>query len=267
MQKVELGTILKERYKITKQLGTGGMGEVFLADDLTLETQVAVKINYNLNDTSSAQFIREARLLASLKHPNLPRVIDYFTDNNCQYLVMDFIPGDDLKTIVERRDKIKPEMIIKWAVELGTALTYLHNHKPPIFHRDIKPANIKLTPSGEVVLVDFGIAKTGEASQETQTGAWAFSPGFAPPEQVSGMRTGSYSDQYSLAATLYYLVVGRPPADSAQRMMGTIDYIPLKTANPAVDPYVSDAIGKALSIRPEDRFCISGRFFNCTDPP
>lgn len=267
MQKVELGTILKERYKITKQLGTGGMGEVFLADDLTLETQVAVKINYNLNDTNSAQFIREARLLASLKHPNLPRVIDYFTDNNCQYLVMDFIPGDDLKTIVERRDKIKPETIIKWAVELGTALTYLHNHKPPIFHRDIKPANIKLMPSGEVVLVDFGIAKTGEASQETQTGAWAFSPGFAPPEQVSGMRTGSYSDQYSLAATLYYLMVGRPPADSAQRMMGTIDYVPLKTANPAVDPYVSDAIGKALSIRPEDRFASVADFLTALTHP
>ena len=180
MQKVELGTILKERYKITKQLGTGGMGEVFLADDLTLETQVAVKINYNLNDTSSAQFIREARLLASLKHPNLPRVIDYFTDNNCQYLVMDFIPGDDLKTIVERRDKIKPEMIIKWAVELGTALTYLHNHKPPIFHRDIKPANIKLTPSGEVVLVDLALPRREKPHRKPRRAPGHFRPVLHP---------------------------------------------------------------------------------------
>jgi serine/threonine protein kinase len=254
MPKIELGMILKERYKITEQLGSGGMGEVFLADDLTLETPVAVKINHNLNETSSSQFIREARLLAGLKHPNLPRVIDYFTDNDCQYLVMDYIPGDDLKTIVERHDKLNPDMIVKWAVQLGSALTYLHNHKPPIFHRDIKPANIKLTPGGEVVLVDFGIAKTGEASQETQTGAWAFSPGFAPPEQVSGMRTGPYSDQYGLAATIYYLFVGKAPADSAQRMMGSINYVPLNDANPAVAGYVSDAIGKALSVRPEDRF-------------
>ena len=267
MQKIELGTILKERYKITKQLGSGGMGEVFLADDLTLETPVAVKINHNLNETSSAQFIREARLLASIKHPNLPRVIDYFTDNDCQYLVMDYIPGDDLKTIVERHDKMNPELIIHWAVELGTALTYLHNHKPPIFHRDLKPANIKLTPSGEVVLVDFGIAKTGEASQETQSGAWAFSPGFAPPEQVSGMRTGQYSDQYGLAATIYYLMVGKPPADSAQRMMGAVDYVPLKNANPAVSEYVSDAISRALSIRPEDRFASVAEFLTALTHP
>ena len=267
MQKIELGTILKERYKITKQLGSGGMGEVLLADDLTLETPVAVKINHNLNETSSAQFIREARLLASIKHPNLPRVIDYFTDNDCQYLVMDYIPGDDLKTIVERHDKMSPELIINWAVELGTALTYLHNHKPPIFHRDIKPSNIKLTPSGEVVLVDFGIAKTGDASQETQSGAWAFSPGFAPPEQVSGMRTGQYSDQYGLAATIYYLLVGKPPADSAQRMMGAVDFVPLKNANPAVSDYVSDAISRALSIRPEDRFASVSEFLTAMTHP
>ena len=267
MQKIELGAILKERYRLTKQLGSGGMGEVFLADDLTLETQVAVKINHNLNETSSAQFTREARLLAGLKHPNLPRVIDYFTDENCQYLVMDFIPGDDLKTIVERHDKLYPESIIKWAVELGNALTYLHTRKPPIYHRDIKPANIKLTPSGEVVLVDFGIAKTGEASQETQTGAWAFSPGFAPPEQMSGMRTGPYSDQFGLAATVYYLFVGKAPADSTQRMMGTATYLPLNAAIPAVSGDVSDAIGKALSIRPEDRFASVADFLTALTNP
>ncbi|MHC1740315.1 MAG: protein kinase [Anaerolineaceae bacterium] len=267
MPKIELGTILKERYKITKLLGSGGMGEVLLADDQTLETQVAVKINHNLNETSSAQFIREARLLAALKHPNLPRVIDYFTDNDCQYLVMDFIPGDDLRTIVERHDKMDPNLIVHWGVELGNALTYLHTHKPPIYHRDIKPANIKLTPSGEVVLVDFGIAKSGEASQETQTGAWAFSPGFAPPEQVSGMRTGPYSDQYGLAATLYYLFVGKAPADSAQRMMGTADYVPLYQVNPVVSRFVSDAIGKALSIKPDDRFASVAEFLTALTNP
>ena len=267
MPKIEPGIILKDRYQITQQLGFGGMGEVFLADDLTLQTPVAVKINHNLNETTSAQFIREARLLAGLKHPNLPRVIDYFTDNDCQFLVMDYIPGVDLKTIVDRRDKLNPELIVKWAVELGNALTYLHNHKPPIFHRDIKPANIKLTPSGDVVLVDFGIAKTGDPSQETQTGAWAFSPGFAPPEQVSGMRTGPYSDQYSLAATIYYLLVGKSPADSAQRMMGSANYIPLNEANPAVSAHISDAIGKALAIRPEDRFGSIAEFLTALTHP
>jgi serine/threonine protein kinase len=267
MPKIEPGIILKERYKIISQLGTGGMGEVLLAEDLSLANQVAVKINHNLNETTSAQFIREARLLAALKHPNLPRVIDYFTDNECQYLVMDYVPGDDLKQVVERRQKLDPNQIIKWGVQLGNALTYLHNHKPPIFHRDIKPANIKLTPAGEVVLVDFGIAKTGEPSQETQTGAWAFSPGFAPPEQVSGMRTGPYSDQYSLAATLYYLFTGKPPADSAQRLMGAVQYEPLARVNLAVPDHVSEAIGKALSMRSEDRYPTVADFLTALTNP
>jgi len=267
MQKVEIGSILKERYKVTQQLGSGGMAEVFLANDLTLETQVAVKINHNLSETNSAQFIREARLLASLKHPNLPRVSDYFTDDDCQYLVMDYIPGDDLKTVVERHDKLYPELILKWAVQLGSALTYLHTHKPPIYHRDVKPSNIKLTPAGDVVLVDFGIAKTGDPSQETQTGAWAFSPGFAPPEQVSGMRTGPYSDQFSLAATLYYLFVGKTPADSTQRLMGSVAYVPVNVAKPAVPEVVSDVIGKALSLRTEDRFASVAEFVTALTHP
>jgi len=267
MQKVELGTILKGRYKIVKQLGVGGMGEVFLAQDESLDTPVAIKINHNLNESTSAQFIREARLLASLKHPNLPRVIDYFTENDTQYLVMDYIPGDDLKTIVERKDKLNPEMIIKWAVDLGNALTYLHNRKPPIFHRDIKPANIKLTPAGDVLLVDFGIAKTGDPSTETQTGAWAFSPGFAPPEQISGLRTGPYSDQYSLAATIYYLFSGKPPVDAAQRMMGAALFTPLNMAVPSVPLHVSEAVSRALAIKPEDRFANIADFLTALTNP
>jgi Tol biopolymer transport system component/predicted Ser/Thr protein kinase len=267
MQKVEIGSILKGRYKIVKQLGVGGMGEVFLAQDESLDTPVAIKINHNLNESTSAQFIREARLLASLKHPNLPRVIDYFTENDTQYLVMDYIPGDDLKTIVERKDKLNPDLIIKWAVDLGNALTYLHNRKPPIFHRDIKPANIKLTPNGDVLLVDFGIAKTGDPSTETQTGAWAFSPGFAPPEQISGLRTGPYSDQYSLAATIYYLFVGKPPVDAAQRMMGAALFTPLNMAVPSVPLHVSEAVSRALAIKPEDRFANISDFLTALTNP
>jgi eukaryotic-like serine/threonine-protein kinase len=252
--KIEPGIVLRERYKIVSLLGQGGMGEVYLAKDLSLDTQVAIKVNHNLNDTASNQFVREARLLAGIKHPNLPRVIDYFLEKDCQMLVMDYIPGDELRKIVEQKKKLKPELITKWAIELGEALTYLHNHKPPIFHRDIKPANIKLTPSGDVILVDFGIAKSGDPSKETQTGAWAFSPGFAPPEQVSGMRTGPYTDQYALAATIYYLYAGKAPVDSAQRMMGASEFIPLEMAAPKIPDHVNTAITRALSMKPADRF-------------
>ncbi len=254
MTDLDSGFILKLRYKVINLLGKGGMGEVYLAEDQSLANQVAVKANHNLSPHASAQFIREARLLASLKHPNLPRVIDYFTENDSQYLVMDYIPGENLRTMVEQKTPLSTPLILQWAEQLGNALSYLHTQNPPIYHRDIKPANIKITPNGEVILVDFGIAKTGEPSQETQSGAWGYTPGYAPPEQVSGLRTGPYSDQFSLAATLYYLFAGRPPADSAKRMIGEEELIPLQQLSPTIPPHTAYAIEKAMSIKPEARF-------------
>ncbi|PKO00325.1 MAG: hypothetical protein CVU42_03910 [Chloroflexi bacterium HGW-Chloroflexi-4] len=267
MTAMEPGMLLKSRYKVEEQLGKGGMGEVYMAMDESLDTKVAVKANHNLSQHTSAQFIREARLLASLKHANLPRVIDYFTENDSQFLVMDFIPGENLKEMVESKKQFTFEQINQWALQLGSALTYLHTQEIPIYHRDIKPANIKVTPSGDVVLVDFGIAKTGDASQETQTGAWAFSPGFAPPEQVSGMRTGPYSDQFSLAATLYYLFAGKPPADSARRLMGEEEYVTLTQINASIPTHFAAAVDKALSIKPEGRFTNVASFITSLTNP
>lgn len=254
MSTLDAGVILRNRYKIIEQLGAGGMGEVYLAEDQVLDNKVAVKANHNLNANSAAQFIREARLLASLKQPNLPRVIDYFNEGDTQYLVMDYIPGENLHELVEKKTKFTLAQIESWAVQLGNAVTYLHMQNPPIFHRDIKPTNIKLMPNGEVVLVDFGIAKVGDPSQETLSGAWAFTPGFAPPEQVSGLRTGPQSDQFSLAATLYYVYAGKPPADAARRMIGEEELVSLKTFVPGIPTHVSDAIDKALSIKQDARF-------------
>ncbi|MEL7591395.1 MAG: protein kinase [Anaerolineaceae bacterium] len=254
MSELTPGYVLNNRYRIISLLGKGGMGEVYQAEDQNLANLVAVKVNHNLDPHASAQFIREARLLASLKHPNLPRVIDYFTGDGSEYLVMDFIPGENLKTLVERKTQLSNSMNLHWAEQLGSALTYLHTQNPPVYHRDVKPANIKLTPAGEVILVDFGIAKTGDVSQETQTGAWAYSPGYAPPEQVSGLRTGPYSDQFSLAATLYFLFTGVPPVDSAQRMIGEQELLPVQSFNPSIPPHTAKAIHKAMEIKPDERF-------------
>lgn len=251
---LEYNTFLRDRYRIEKQLGKGGMGAVYLALDTVLQTKVAVKINQNPREDGREQFLQEARLLAGLRHPNLPRVIDYFVIEDSQYLVMDFIPGDDLGTIVKRDGKQDVDKVIYWAKELGKALNYLHTQEPPVIHRDIKPGNIKITPRGEVILVDFGIAKSSDISQETSTGAKGLTPGYSPPEQYGSGRTGHYSDQFGLAATLYNLLTNEKPVDAVERLLGQATLKPIHELNPDVPPHVEEVLMRALSIKPEDRF-------------
>mgnify|MGYP001560594111 CR=1 FL=1 len=167
---------------------------------------------------------REATLLASLRHPNLPRVTDHFViGGQGQYLVMDFVPGEDLKQRLEKNGGPLPEAdVTGWAQEILDALNYLHTLQPPVVHRDIKPGNIKITPEGRAVLVDFGLAKVHDLKQTTTVGAKALTPGFAPPEQYGVGRTDPRTDIYSLAATLYNLLTNQIPADSLERAIGKL---------------------------------------------
>ena len=254
--------ILKDRYQIIRQLGKGGMGAVYLAKDNVLDHIVAVKANHSPAREGDTQFLREARLLASLRHPSLPRVTDHFMIGEEQYLVMDYIPGDDLAQILKEDGKQPVEMVMEWAKQLGSAISYLHHQKPPVIHRDIKPANIKLAPSGEVTLVDFGIAKVADPTAATTTGALGFSPGYSPPEQYGGGRTGPYSDQYALAATLYQLLTNHQPEDGLQRLMGTAVLAPANKLNKSVPAYTTAALEKAMSVHPEDRFPDVDTFIN-----
>jgi len=246
------GDILRDRYRIEGQLGKGGMGAVFLAHDLTLDIKVAVKENLNPSPESERQFRREARLLATLRHPNLPRVTDHFILDERQYLVMDFVKGVDLHTQVAKQPPT-PTEVLTWAESICGALSYLHSRKPPVIHRDIKPANLKLQPGGNVVLVDFGIAKVFDQSQTT-TGARGLTPGFSPPEQYGGQRTDARSDMYSLAATLYSFLTNQRPADSIQRMLGKEILKPVRELNPAVPEHVEAALERAMVLRQEERF-------------
>jgi Tol biopolymer transport system component/predicted Ser/Thr protein kinase len=248
------GTLLYKRYRVERPLGQGGMGAVFLAFDTSLETWVAVKVNRQTTEESAAQFLREAHLLASLRSPNLPRVIDYFILDQSQYLVMDFIAGDDLSGLLRQEGAQPVEKVLSWAHQLGAALTYLHSQNPPVIHRDIKPSNIKLTPDGMVILVDFGIAKAYDPTQATAAGATGYTPGFAPPEQYGGTGTGPFSDQFGLAATLYAMLTGRPPADSILRLLGKATLDSMQSINPKLPVYVEAAVTKALSIPPAERF-------------
>ncbi|MCK5635489.1 MAG: serine/threonine-protein kinase, partial [Anaerolineales bacterium] len=257
---LQLNDTLHGRYRIEGQLGKGGMGAVFLAHDLTLAIKVAVKENLNPSPESERQFRREARLLATLRHPNLPRVTDHFILDDRQYLVMDFVEGVDLHTQVEKQPPT-PDEVLTWAESICGALSYLHARKPPVIHRDIKPANLKLQPGGKIVLVDFGIAKVFDQSRTT-TGARGLTPGFSPPEQYGGQRTDARSDQYSLAATLYSFLTNQRPADSIQRMLGKEILQPVRNLNPAVPEHMEAALERALALKQEDRFADIANF--CT---
>ena len=249
---LEPGSLLHERYRIEGMLGKGGMGAVYVAFDQTLQLRVAVKENLNASPDSERQFHREASLLASLRHPNLPRVTDHFLLEGRQYLVMDFIEGEDLHARSHRQPPTVDE-VLHWADALCDALAYLHSRQPPIIHRDIKPANVKLQPDGKPVLVDFGLAKIFDQSQ-TSTGARGLTPGYSPPEQYGGARTDARTDQYALAATLYSLLTGRPPTDSIERMLDKVELRSARALNPAISPATDAAISRALSIEQAARF-------------
>ena len=249
---LEQGTLLNDRYRIQRQLGKGGMGAVYLALDETLQLQVAVKENLNLNPESERQFRREATLLATLRHRNLPRVSDHFILEGRQYLIMDYIEGEDLSQRMVRKPPSLNE-VMAWGDAVCDALSYLHRQSPPIIHRDIKPANLKLQADNTLMLVDFGIAKIFDQAKTT-TGARGLTPGFSPPEQYGGHRTDARSDQYSLAATLYSLLTGQKPADAIERMMKKADLKPVRAINPAVPEFVDLAIQRALSLEQDERF-------------
>ncbi|MFV1859441.1 MAG: protein kinase [Anaerolineales bacterium] len=249
---LETGSILYDRYRIESQLGKGGMGTVYLAYDQTLDIKVALKENLNPDPDSEAQFKREARLLASLRHPNLPRVTDHFILDEVQYLVMDYIEGDDLQTLITRQ---RPDVsdVLRWSDDVCDALTFLHTRQPPVIHRDLKPGNLKLQPDGRVVLVDFGIAKA-HTDKQTATGARGMTPGFSPPEQFGGSGTDARSDQYALGATLYYLMTGKQPANSIDRMLKQGELAPPREINPEIPVYAEVAIMHALALPKDDRF-------------
>ena len=246
------GSILKERYHIQGRLGKGGMGAVYLAYDRSLQIRVAVKENLNLNPEAERQFRREAELLASLRHPNLPRVTDYFILEERQYLVMDYIEGKDLHTRAQQHPPTVKE-VLAWSNAVCDALAYLHTRQPPIIHRDIKPANLKLQPDGTVMLVDFGIAKVFDHAQ-TSTGARGLTPGFSPPEQYGAKRTDARSDQFSLAATIYTLLTGQIPTDSIERMVKKAELKSARSLNPAIPEHIDVALNRALALDQDDRF-------------
>src|SRR5215475_8796807 len=254
--------ILQNRYLIRRSIGQGGMGAVYEALDQRFDGIVAVKETLHTDEQARKAFEREARLLYGLRHPSLPRVIDHFIEDDGQFLVMDYIPGDDLEKLrQEAGGKFETSKVLSWADRLLEALEYLHSQQPPIIHRDIKPQNLKLTPRGEIILLDFGLAKgsTAQTSHNT-TGASivGYTPNYAPLEQIRGAGTDARSDVFSMAATMYILLTGTIPPDVITRVAevhsGSPD--PLKPANqlnPQVPPAIAAVLSSAMTINREHR--------------
>jgi serine/threonine protein kinase len=247
---------------IVEQIGRGGMGAVYKATDTRLRATVALKETLVGGEMLLKAFEREAQLLAGLRHPALPRVSDHFIEETGQFLVMEFIPGDDLATLLLKRGSPFPlGDVLRWGDQLLDALDYLHSRQPPVVHRDIKPQNMKLTDRGEIILLDFGLAK-GAAMQTRVTGTssiFGYTPHYAPLEQIQGTGTDPRSDLYSLAATLHHLLTGQAPIDALTRAAAKINDEPdpleaANIANPDVPPAVADVLLRAMSQNANQRY-------------
>jgi WD40 repeat protein len=254
--------VLQARYRILNVIGKGGMGAVYLAVDQRFESYVALKETLFTEDRLRKAFEREARLLNSLRHSALPRVSDHFTESSGQFLVMEYIPGDDLAELLKHKGGpfLTAECLI-WADQLLDALEYLHLQIPPIIHRDIKPQNLKLTPQGQIILLDFGLAKgipLQMSRVNTGGSIFGYTPNYAPLEQIQGTGTSPRSDLYSLGATLYHLMTGVVPPDAVTRAAAVVtgQSDPLRPAselNPLVPAAVASVLQSSMAQNPDHR--------------
>jgi len=251
---LETSQVMNKRYRIVKLLGRGGFGAVYQAWDLNLSRPCALKENIDTSKEAQRQFAREATVLANLNHPNLPKVYEHFFDpERGQYLVMDYIEGEDLDSHINNKGKIPFEQAIQWLEQIIESLIFLHTQQPPIIHRDLKPANIRITPQGKVFLVDFGLVKVYDPKLKTTIGARGVTPGFAPPEQYGGGNTDARSDLYALAATLYTMLSGEYPPESIQRIATeALPQLPLLEKQ--LSSGITQAISCAMSLNPSQRF-------------
>ena len=262
------GVILQQRYRIKRLLARGGMGAVYEAEAVHLRNAiVAVKETFFSEDRQSLreQFEREAATLARLRHPALPQVKDHFIEGGGQFLVMDFIEGEDLGMLLgqrlnKRREPFEFWQVMEWAERLLDALGYIHGQYPPVIHRDIKPQNLKLTPRGELFLIDFGLAKDETTPTRPGHSVHGFTLEFAPPEQIKGEGTDARSDIYSLGATLYHLATGKLPPDARIREEAVIRRLmpdllePAHQVNPNIPPAFASALARAMTLKRELRY-------------
>jgi len=267
-QPLKNGEVLRDRYQIRERIGQGGTGSIYLADDTRLDGRLCAlkEVEYDrvlppeVLAQAREQFFREASVLARLDHPNLPKVSDFFTYEQRDYLVMDYVPGKDLRErmLEARRGKsfLSEKEVLRWAVQLADALNFLHHQEPPIIHRDIKPSNLKITPSGLLKLVDFGLVKIMAPDEVTITVIQGQGTAlYTPLEQYGGddAHTDPRADIFSFGATLYHLLTNEPPSEARKRFLDTRNLVPPREINPQLSAHVEKAILWAMSLHPDNR--------------
>jgi serine/threonine-protein kinase len=260
--------VIKDRYKVHRVIGQGGMGRVYLARDLRLEGRLcAIKsVHYDQSlpievvKQTREQFEREATVLARLDHPNLPKVSDFFSETERDYLVMDFVPGKDLRELMNESKRqgefLKERDVLSWANQIAEALNYLHEQDPIILHRDIKPSNIKLTPGGIIKLVDFGLVKLLISGEKTITVVQGHGSAYYTPLEQYGGDTGHTdprSDVYSFGATLYHLLTNEPPLEARERFLNPTGNPSVLELNKSISPRTARAVEMALRVHPDQR--------------
>jgi len=271
-KELAIGTILYNgKYIIEKVLGVGGFGITYYARHATLKQHFAIKeffingfcIRHTQHLTIHLQgiqneafvkyrqkFVEEAQMLAKLDHTGIVKVTDVFEENGTSYIVMPFIKGETLQSLIERNGKLPYEMGVNYMAQVCEALDYIH--KQGILHRDVKPDNIMITPDNKTILIDFGSAR-GFVHDQTQSHTSILTQGYAPPEQYTTTgRKGSYSDIYSVGAVFYFIVTGKKPIDAAARLLENLDEP--KSFSPELSDTANRTILKAMAIKPDERY-------------
>lgn len=248
-----IGQVIDDKYEILKLIGQGGMSKVYLAMDKRLNKQWAVKeIEKRARDRNNEIVIQsaiaEANMIKQLDHPAIVRIVDIIDEGSVIYIIEDYIEGETLSSILENNGAQPQELVIEWAMQLCSALEYLHTRKPPIIYRDMKPANVMIKPDGNIKVIDFGIAREYKEQSLADTVCLG-TRGYAAPEQFGGKgQTDARTDIYCLGATLYHLLTGQNPAEPPYEMY------PIRQWNPQLSAGLEAIVQKCTQFNPEDRY-------------
>ncbi|HEX5636885.1 MAG TPA: serine/threonine-protein kinase, partial [Gammaproteobacteria bacterium] len=248
-----------DRYPIIKLLGSGAMGSVYLAEDLRLKREIALKMlapGLSVDEHLLARFRQEALALARLSHPNIVQVYDFFEENGFFWIAMEFVKGGELDARLKASGRLTLAETLTLTKQMADALGYAHEQG--VVHRDFKPANVLLTPGGHVKITDFGIAKLAQSSLHTQLNTVLGTPSYMSPEQANGETTDHRTDIYSLGIVFYQMLAGEPPFKGDARSIIAQHFLKevprLNELRQDISPAIDQIIQKMLAKKPADRY-------------